>query len=274
MRGLTIASDELRADVEASMPVASTLTIDDIRDWQALLNADNDPEKWGLTNHAQRRNDCQPHSVTSCIEVGDKRSLRYRGDLSRTGAYCICEMFDGSNGRNQGTSIQSGAKLATEYGAPLETEWTYDRYLTRPADVKREMDRLRGSAALSRMPAAIAAPPWETALAYVAFGCPITWGTWWGGMQFTRASGSGALVCTGYNARMRSGPHATCPVFVSRNQSGEWFLKCMNSDGNGYFFVNQRAYQSIISNNPFGAYVLLRDKDPVKEYYDATFPVM
>jgi len=87
---------------------------------------------------------CQGQSISSGCEwlyilaTGDS-SLQ----LSRSYGYYRSQKIDGLLGRDAGSTIQAGIKVAMEFGIPEESEWKYaNRYSPNPPKPWDEMDKL------------------------------------------------------------------------------------------------------------------------------------
>ena len=259
---LPIATDELIAEVDGSSAVSSELTLDDLDNWEQHFIPENDPENWGLRRERQTRNDCQGNALTTCMEVIEHRTKQKRAELSRMFAYQQSERVDGWLGRDRGSTIQAGVKVARTLGCPTEAEYPYHRY-TRSEHQLQEWTRQVADSAKSRaIFASVVAPAWEQMIAYVIHGNPVHWGTYWP-LQWNRER-----VVSRYAGAHGRGGHATAIVWAKRLSSGEMLAKVANSHGDGYFWVNQRAYTEMIDrrHSPFGAYVLQGEKEPFERH--------
>lgn len=263
--GLLIPSDaELREAAEQAKVCAFTL--DDLEDWKKYLNDPKmDPTQW-LRRQRQRRNDCQGQAITSGGEKIVQIVTGSHRQLSDTYAYNASEYIGGGVGRDSGSTIQSGVKVLTKGigiagpGLPTEERWPYDSY-------ERNKNRFasRAKNAVLVKPAIIesyTAPPFQQAIAVVVAGGVIHWGTWWG------LKWDSDRVVRKYKGRHGRGGHATEIVWAKQLSNGEWVLVVLNSHGDGYYFVNETAYEEMRDPrlSPFGAYALLPDK-PVERYY-------
>lgn len=262
--GLIMASDALIEECDAQAMVCE-YTLDDLAEWESYLEDPKyDPTEW-LRKQRQRRNDCQGQSITSVTEKIFQIVTGSHVQLSDTYAYQGSEYIGGHFGRDQGSSIQSGIKLVTKGisnvvgpGLPTERDWPYDRY-TRSVNTFRnnaESVKLERPAILQTYEA----PPFRQALAVVVMGGAIHWGTWWSLRWDSKR------VVRKYKGQHGNGGHATCVVWAVRD-GNEYLLKVLNSHGDGYYFVDETAYEEMRDrrNSPFGAYAVLPDK-PVERY--------
>jgi hypothetical protein len=259
---LPIADDALIAEVDESSPVSAGVTLADLDDWERHLVPENDPAKWPWwRNERQTRNDCQANALTTCLEVIEHRRKRLNDQLSRMFAYQQSEVIDGSLGRDRGTTIQAGVKVARTLGCPTSDEYPYSRYTGSRSTLDGWSRPVLQSAATRKIATSIPAPAWDEMLAYVVMGHPVHWGTWWP-LQWGHDR-----VVRRYTGRHGRGGHATAIVWVEKRGS-ELLAKVANSHGDGFFYVDERAYEEMRSrrNSPFGAYVLQGDDEPFERH--------
>lgn len=267
---LPIAPDSLWLEVEGSLAVSADLDPKDYPDWERLLTPENDPRTW-LHRERQRINDCQANAATTGNEVLERRLKGKSGEQARMFVYQWSEVADGRLGGDAGSSIQSGIKVLTNQGAPLETEYPYSQY-TRS---RRQLDgwtteAVRQSAAGRKIAGAAVAPSFAAARVHGALGNPIHWGTFWG-LSFrteTIASGVTARVCRRYRRAHGDAGHATEVVWPIKTPAGEWLLAVANSHDDGFFYVSEEAYEEMRDRTytPYGAYVLLGHQEPHRQY--------
>lgn len=263
--GLIWPDESVLAELDQESAVSAGVSVYDLENWESMLTPDNDPRVWGLTQHRQVRNDCQGNAVTTATETIEFRRKGRLGDLSRTWAYQQSEIIDGSFGRDRGTTIPAGVRVAKELGFPLESEYPYDWYTRdRALFNSRQTSLILDSAATRKIHQSIPAHTlsFEEAAAYVVCGNPIHWGTWWGlEMDSDR-------VVRRYKGRHGRGGHATAIVWARKTSRGELQLGVMNSHGDrDLFWITETAYYEMVdrNNSPFGAYVLQGDEQP---FYD------
>jgi len=249
--GIIIASDELRAEVDGSLSVCAPLDPKDFPDWERLLTPENDPRNF-LRNKWQKENDCNANSSTSGNEVIEKRR-------------------NGKLGQNTGTSVPAAVKLLKDQGAPLEIEYPYSQYTRN----RQQFDRwntpaIKASAATRRISGAIVAPSFAEAKIHLALGNPIHWGHFWG-LSFRTEEivpGLTARVCRQYRRSHGSSGHATEVVWPVLTARGEWLFWVANSHNDKGFFISEAAYEEMRdrSYSPYGAYVLMGDESPHRQY--------
>lgn len=271
--GLVEATPEFRAEVEGGMAVCAPVSADQLPDFKTLLKPENDPRAWHLKAELQSRNDCQANALTSGVEVVEWRAKGKRGELSRSFAYQMCESVMGWLGRDSGTSIQSGVKVAKEIGCPLESEYPYARYTGNARQFQGWCTpEIMASAATRKIVDAAPAPDWPTMLAHCALGQPTHWGTAWS-LDFSTEPETGHKIARSY-ARHGQFGHAHELVWPIQLRTGEWVCMDWNSHGDEFFLITEKFYYECIRTSPYGAYVLLGTKEPVKQFYDKQFHVM
>lgn len=267
--GLIEASEELKREVDEGILVSDALNFEvkDIENYKALITPENNPANF-LRLEFQRMNDCNGNSITTCVEVAERRGRGRSGELSRMMAYQLAEKRDGSVGANRGSSIHSAIRDAKEYGYALESEWDYTYCQTLQQLIGRMTPQIMASAATRRIAGYIKAPPWKQMLALGVLGNPLHWGTGWP-VRLNEHD-----VATSYAGTGSSG-HAWAGVFPTEASNGQWLCLGANSHGpsfgnKGYFWFTEDFYEECIRQSPYGAYVVLAHKDPLKVYYDPT----
>lgn len=268
--GLAIATDELIAEVDGSLPVCSQFTLDDLDGWERFLAPEYDPENWGQRLEMQRRNDCRANGGSTCAEIVEYRSRGKKGELSRMFLYQQCELIDRKLGSDSGVSMQAGVKVMTEIGLPLESEYPYTQYTGRRDQLDRWVTpEILASAATRKIVKASIAPAWDVAVAHVALGHPLDLASYWPLSFESEDIGRGRTerVVRQYNGKHGGSGHAYAGSFVVRTPRGELLIKVHNSH-NYFFYLSERAYEQIRDrrNNPFGVYQVAGAADPKKAY--------
>lgn len=276
--GVVIASDEVIARVDGSLPVCSQFTLGEIEGWEQFLDPKYDPEHWGLRLENQARNDCRANCGTTCVEVIEYRTKGEREELSRMWLYQRVELLDGTLGHDQGTTVQNGIIEETKVGLPAEKRYPYNLYTGNRAQLDRWMTPELFKEALTRRVAkASLAPEWEIAIAHVALGHPIDGASFWP-LSFNYediGTGKQERVVRQYRGRHGRAGHAYAQAFVVRTPRGELLMKVPNSHGY-YFYIAERAYTEMLDrrDNPFGMYQLAGAMDPKQAYYTGQIPWM
>lgn len=262
--GLVEASPELRADVDGSLAVCDSFTVEDIPDWKRALIPANDPEVWGLRREFQKRNDCQPTAIGSGLEVIEWRTKRRKGEIATSWLYNACELEAyGGVGMNQGTPIQSGIKVLKRDGAPLESERPYGDYTKSVSQFKAwSTPEVMASAATRKLAKATPSVPFETAFALAILGQPTHWGIYWP-IQI-----DANRVAKKYHGNHGGGGHALELVFGRVLPSGEKQIKMANSHNDGYIWITEQFYEEARDPRatPYGAYVLYGTDDPIANH--------
>lgn len=103
-----------------------------------------DPRKLLRVENQGNMGSCQGQSISSgCEWLYILATGKTDVQLSRSYGYYRSQKFDGLLGRDAGSTINSGIRVATEFGIPLESEWKYtDRYNPNPPKPWEVMDTL------------------------------------------------------------------------------------------------------------------------------------
>jgi len=274
MSGLLIPSPELVAEVGSLCTVCESVKEDQLPDFRKLLKPENDPRNWGLKAEFQNRNDCQANAGTTAVEIIEYRTKGIKAELSRMFWYQQCEVIDGTLGRDQGTTIASGAKLARTIGCPLESEYPYHRYTANRNQLNAWSQPVMKSAATRKIRDIAPMPDWPTMLAHTALGHPIHWGTHWS-LRFEREPETGKRIARRYQPHGNGG-HAHVICWPLQLPSGEWVAIDWNSHGDEFFMITEEFYEEARNPrmNPFGGYVFLGEDKPIEKFYSGQFDVM
>lgn len=272
MAGLIVASAALKRIVRKAVTICK-LSLSDLENWEEVAaRPELDPENWGMRKQRQETNDCQGQSLAN----GGERSFYYetgeRVQLSDMFAYQRTEIEDGLFGRDSGTSIDGGAHVRVAVGLPTEDLHPYHlngrlNYMANRDAFMRicNSEEVKASCELHKAASMEPAPSFEKALAGVVCGGSLHWGTMW------PLRWNSQRVLTDYIAG-NAGGHATEGVWVTKI-NGEWHLKFLNSHGDGYYYVSQRAYENAIRKSPFGGFLML-PRNPIERFYSGQFSLM
>lgn len=271
------ATRESLAEADSQISVCA-LSLSDLKGWEnKLKDPANDPFRF-IRHEVQVRNDCRAHSLTNAVE---RLSGREGFQLSRTSAYLSMNLMEGSIGADDGAMISTGITLLKKgfnksgvsgIGIPDENLWPYAQYVPRIRDFaarwqqKTIIDSAKTNAEI--VGSVERAPEFEKALAIVACGGAIDWGTYW-----PIKMNADRVVLPG--ARTGGMGHATTALWAVQ-RSGKWFLKFANSHPQfPFYFVGEAEYELLrnIERQPFGAYGLLPSK-PIERFYEGQFSLM
>lgn len=265
----------LEADSQISV---CAIDLKDLKGWEdRLKNPANDPFKF-VRHEVQVRNDCRAHSLTTAVErVSGKSGLQ----LSRASAYLSMNLMEGSFGADDGAMIPTGITLLKKgfnkngvsgLGVPSEDLWQYQNYNTKLSDFRSRWSNPAVAESAKTNAEFVGtvelAPEFEKALAVVACGGAIDWGTYW-----PIRMNSDRIVSPG--AKTGSGGHATCILWAVKI-GGKWFLKVANSHPQfPFYLVGEQEYEILRDRRqqPFGSYALL-PSNPVERFYDGQFSLM
>jgi len=246
------------------------LSLEDLGDWEKRIaeHPEEDPETF-MRKQRQSINDCQGQSIANVVEAIYQWKTKQLVQISDMAAYQLSEIRGGSFGTNSGSSIHAGIRQALD-GIPDEQTWPYKingriNYLTDRREFERRWSAAKSNAAQYTIGSYEPMPTREKMLACVACrGCGH-WGTRWPLRWNTER------IVTSYRGSGNAA-HATTPMYPVRKY-GRWMLKVLNSHGDGFYYVEQAAYEEIISNNPWGCFVAL-PPEPLQRYYTGQFNVM
>lgn len=267
--GLVAPSPRERATLNAALPAVETFTVGDLDDWRSQLTPANDPRTWYRWEQ-QQRNDCQPHTITGGMEIIAHRTGTSRKgiQLSRAFAYNACEELSNFNiGSDQGTTMQSGVRLATEIGAPPETNHPYEWYTGNRTQWAQRRTQSMPLCAESKIAKATQAPAFATAVAGAALGHPIPMGFFW---PIFQSSGlvEGKKLYRRYTGNHGDGGHAILGAWPVELNTGELLLLVINHHGDEYFLIDETFYEQARSTSPFGMFQIYGSANPVAAYYD------
>lgn len=277
MTDVQIASDDLIAEVDGSLPVCSQFTVEDLPGWEQFLDPKYDPAQWQRLE-MQRTNDCRANSGTSSVEALRWRASGVQEELARMFLYQSSEVIDNKLGADSGVSMQAGVKVMMRDGLPLESEYAYNLYTRKLAQFHAWCTpAVMASAATRKVVKASLAPEFEVAVAHVALGNPLDMASYWP-LSFSNediGTGKQERVVRQYTGRHGRGGHAYASVFVVRSKTGELLLRVDNSHGYR-FYLTKRAYTEMLDRrgNPFGMYQLAGSDDPKRDYYTGQFNIM
>lgn len=272
MAGLIVASAALKRIVKRAVSICK-LSLADLENWEQIAeNPALDPENWGMRKQRQETNDCQGQSLAT----GGERNYFYetgeKVQLSDLFAYQRTEIEDGLFGRDSGTSIDGGAHVRVNVGLPLEELHPYHvngrlNYMTNRERFLAicESAEVKASCEAHRAASFEPAPSFEKALAGIVCGGSLHWGTMW------PLKWNSQRMLMDY-VTGNAGGHATEGVWVKKI-NGEWYIKFMNSHGDGYYYVSKRAYENAIRKSPFGGFLML-PQNPIERFYSGQFSLM
>jgi C1A family cysteine protease len=183
-----------------------------------------DPRKFMKVENQGRVGSCQGQSISSCVEwcyaiaTGGEKI-----QLSRAYGYYETQRIDGISGDN-GSTIQSGIKLATEYGICREELWTYSgQYDPRRP---KPIEELRADAANYKIGKTYRLTTYESIRTFLGSGQgAVSLGITWN-------SSVDAGIVNNYSGA-QGGGHAISLYTISerKDSSGRPFLWMMNSWG-------------------------------------------
>lgn len=228
------------------------------RDLSQHFTPENDPEVWGLKFERQRMNDCQANALTTGMEIIEWRFKKKRAELSRMCAYQQSEIINGWLGRNRGTSIAAGCKVAMTIGVPTEAEYPYTQYSRSRRKVAEWFEPYRESASERVIYGALRAPSFMETLAWTVTGNPLHFAINW-----PVEMDSNRVVNRYKHGR---GAHALCGVYPHKTRRGEWRLKVYNSHGDPPLYIREDPFEEMRDESPYGFYILQGHKKPFEQH--------
>lgn len=185
-----------------------------------------DPKKLIRVENQKNLGSCQGHSISSgCEWLYILATGNLTTQLSRSYGYYRSQKFDGLLGRDAGSTITSGVRVATELGIPLESEWGYTSvYNPKPPKPWDVMDTLGTNFKIGR---SIRLTTYEAVRTFLGAGVGMVHiGIPWN-------SGLDRAVVTGFNPNLSGGGHSVGLYSLSDRQDnqGRPFVNMLNSWG-------------------------------------------
>jgi len=109
--------------------------------WASFSRPSEVTVEWHRTENQGPMGSCQGHSISSVLE----RLAMVRGErvqLSEIFAYLATQKIDGLLGRDRGSTISGGCKVAMQYGCPPEKLTGYPRGYPSRADREKILSKL------------------------------------------------------------------------------------------------------------------------------------
>lgn len=266
-QSLIVASDELRADVDGSLPVMAG---DDQINREAVysrLRQIPDPRQW-IKFERQVRNDCRAHSGTSSRENVYRFETGNYVQLSRTWFYMMCETVQGTFGRDGGTSLQAGVKVLTTGGCATEKTWPYEfgygrmsqrSFISKSDELKTEASKFLLAGQV------VSNPSWLQVLDGISRGGVVDWG-----VNYDMSADRNGIVSR-YTGR--GGGHAMFLCWATEI-AGRWVVLNVNSHWSTgqievprkYAFITEDYYETARRKSPYGVYLYLPAKEAEKVF--------
>ncbi len=212
---------------------------------------------WHKHENQGRLGSCQGNALTSCLERLQFVRTRDRSkveQLSRIFGYLATQKIDGLLGRDQGSTISGGVKLALNDGVPPESNTGYPSQYPASSDRSRILSRSNYEAGAPYK----AVSSWRVtddavdARQFIGGGGAISLGIkWHSGLIprsriVTRFSGGGG------------GGHAVAALGYERNGN----IVCVNSHGDGEFQVTPDAWRQMVRHSWSAFIGLLGTQEP------------
>jgi hypothetical protein len=192
---------------------------------------------------------CQGQSLTTCAEICYFLATGRTIQFSRMAAYILSQKFDGLIGRDVGSTLSGGQKVATQHGFCLEPEWPYPSSYSPRIPTGIEYPFKLASAKPTNDPGLL-----EEAM---AMGLPVQTGLAWN-QELEQE------VVRQWTGRAAMGGHAT--VFWQRSPSGYWQINSWGRwNGDGMNEITPQALRQLCArrDNQFVIYAPTSMKYPV-----------
>jgi hypothetical protein len=233
--------------------------------WASFSRPDDVDVKWHRTENQGQLGSCQGHGLTSVLE----RLAHVAGksiQLSEIFAYLATQRIDGLLGRDQGSTISGGAKLAIQYGCPLESATGYP---ARYPD-SRERDRILSKANYEAAASYKAKSIWrvprdhEATLDFIGGGGGITFGISWYSGLIPRDR-----IVRKFSPGRNNGGHAMAVLGYNR----DGMLRAANSHADGEFLITEQAWDQMLSHTNTTAIGLMGNAEatPVDWYSNSPY---
>lgn len=214
---------------------------------------------WHKDENQKNLGSCQGNGLTSCLErlqwvrTRDKTQVV---QLSRIFAYCASQKLDSLLGKDVGSTISSGCKLAVSTGVPPESLTSYpSRYPDRSSII-----RILSSENYAAGGPFKAVSTWrvpedpEACMSFIAGGGALSIGiAWYSGLI------PADRVVRKFNPPSRSGGHAM--AVLGYTQAGN--LVAVNSHGDGKYEITQDAWRAIVRHQRSACIGLVGTSEPV-----------
>ena len=185
---------------------------------------------------------CQGNSITSCVERLLNVGKTYKGtQLSRIYAYLASQKMDGLLGRDVGSTISGGVKVALK-GFPTESNVPYPSPARYPGAARR--DEILTS--FGKQTPFRAVSTWrvsdnvDATFDFIGGGGAVNIGILWYSGIIPRDR-----VVRKFRPPSRSGGHAVAILGYTKNG----LFRFMNSHGDGEFLVTPEAFRSMIRHS-------------------------
>ena len=208
---------------------------------QAVSRPESISVDWHQTENQGRIGSCQGNALTSCLERLIFVRTGSRSDvvqLSRIFAYIATQKIDGLLGRDQGSTISGGVKLALKHGVPPESMTGYPSRYPNSSDRSRILAESNYRAGLDYR----AVRSWkvsdniEDAKDFIAGGGAISFGIKYNGIPRNR------IISSFIPGR---GGHAMAALGYKANGN----ITCVNSHGDGEFEITPMAWGQMVRHS-------------------------
>lgn len=209
--------------------------------WQSFSRPSEVSVDWHRTENQGQIGSCQGHGLSSILE----RLAYVKGNkiqLSEIFGYLATQRIDGLLGRDQGSTISGGAKLALKYGCPPESMTGYPRSYPGRSDRNKVLSEENYAAAEEYKAKSMWRVPrdHEASLDFIGGGGGITFGISWYSGLIPRDR-----VVRSFNPGRSRGGHAM--AVLGYNKDG--LLRAVNSHGDGEYLITEKAWDQMLKHS-------------------------
>lgn len=199
---------------------------------------------WHKTENQGPIGSCQGNDLTSCLEriqyasTNDKTKVV---QLSRIFAYLATQKIDRLLGRDQGSNISGGIKLALQHGVCPESLTGYPRSYPSSGEINRILSPANYAAGqpYKALKAWQAPADVEAVMSFIAGGGAVSIGISWYSGLIPRDR-----IVRSFRPPSRTGGHAMAVLGYTK----EGLLTAVNSHGDGKYFITAEAWRQIIAH--------------------------
>ena len=234
--------------------------------WQAFKRPAEIDIKWHRTENQGSIGSCQGHGLSSCLErLAFVKKIKVQ--LSEIFAYLATQKIDGLLGRDDGSTISGGAKLATSVGCPKEELTGYPSSYPGQRDRAKILSVENYGAAKEFKALSIwrASENHDESLDFIGGGGAFSFGiTWYSGLIpkdriVRKFNPSGQRVLGG---------HAMCGLGYDKDGN----IRAANSHADGPYLITPEAWLQMIRHRNSAVIGLMGNKEATPVDWSSNSP--